>query len=129
MRFTNHKYTWSKPFTAVRHQWELVGPEGGIHLHVSLHEAKFGGNSCGLEFHRAAWSMRRPPKDAPSQGKCWLIGGPCWHDGTSLYASEHVWPIVQSMLRSGDHEAIFRLLEGEYDSHFGKPEIEEEETA
>ena len=130
MRFTNHKYTWSKPFMSVRHQWEFVGPEGGIHLHVSIGDPKYGDPSCGLEFHRASWSMRRPPEDAPSQTKCWLIGGPCWHDGTSMYASEHVWPLVKPLLRENNHEAIFRFLESEYDAHFGKPEnISEEEQA
>ena len=127
MRFNSHKYTWSKPFMSVRHQWELIGPDGGIHFHVSI--SKDYGDSCGMGFHRAAWSARRPQTEAPSQHKCWLIGGPCWHDGTSLYASEHVWPVVRDMLRMGDHEAVFRFLEGEYDHHFGKPETDEAEAA
>lgn len=123
--FNNHKYTWSKPFTYVRHQWELIGPDGGVHFHVSMSEPKFGGPSCGLEFHRAAWSNSRPSGEAPSQHKCWLIGGPCWHDGTSLYASETVWPYVEPCLRAGDHDAIFRYLEGEYRTYFMRHEEEE----
>ena len=111
-RFSHHKYTWSKPFSSVRHQWELVGPEGGIHFHAS---GPYKGEwSCGLEVHRA----KPDGVNAPSQTRCWLLDGPCWHDGTSLYAQERLWPIFESYLRSGDHENIFRVLEGEYDQFF-----------
>jgi hypothetical protein len=114
---------------SVRHQWEVIGPDGGIHLHVSIGDPQYGGPSCGLEFHRAAWSSRKPHGDAPSQTKCWLIGGPCWHDGTSMYASERIWPLVEGMLKDGDHEAIFRVLEREYDNHFGRSSDDEREAA
>jgi hypothetical protein len=73
--------------------------------------------SCGLEFHHAARARYRCD-EAPDHIKCPLIGEPCWHDGTSLYASETIWPRIEPILRSGDHEAVFRILEYEYDSHF-----------
>jgi hypothetical protein len=117
-RFRHHKYTWSKPFGSVRHNWELVGPEGAVHFHVTETE-KFG-DSCGLEFHhglRAGWYKDR----APDHINCPLTGGPCWHDGTSLYASETLWPMIKPMLRGHEHDAIFRCLEGEYNSRFGAP--------
>jgi len=121
MKFRGHKYTWVRPFDQVQHQWELRGPRGGISFHVSLWEGKdaakhekFGGPSCGLEFHHSFDPTGG--MEAPHHACCWLLKGPCWHDGTSLYASETVWPIVRSMMP--DHAAIFRLLEQEYDSHF-----------
>lgn len=114
-RFRHHKYTYSNPFGSPRHHWELVGPEGGIHFHAST--TKGVGTSCGLEFHHAA-RANYDPERAPDHVKCPLIGEPCWHDGTSLYAEETIWPMVEPMLRSGDHETIFRFLEQEYDSHF-----------
>lgn len=114
-RFRHHKYTWSNPFGGPRHRWELVGPDGGIHFHVSL--TKGYEPSCGLEFHHSARARYRSD-EAPDHTNCPLIGEPCWHDGTSLYASETIWPIVEAMLRSGNHDAIFRVLEGEYESHF-----------
>jgi len=43
----------------------------------------------------------------------------CWHDGTSLYATEHLWPIIEAYLRSGEHERIFLFLEHEADDRFG----------
>src|SRR3546814_5446238 len=53
---------------------------------------------------------------------CWLIGGRCWHDGTSLYATDTLWPMIEAMLRTGDHETIFRVLEQEADTRFGDHE-------
>ena len=111
-RFSGHKYTWSKPFTTVRHQWELIGPNGGIHFHASgPHQGNW---ACGLEIHRSTPNGT----DAPSQMKCWLLNAPCWHDGTSLYAEETLWPMIEVYLRTGEHETIFRFLEREYDTHF-----------
>lgn len=114
-RFRHHKYTYSNPFGSPRHHWELVGPEGGIHFHVSL--TKGYDPSCGLEFHHAARANYDTSR-APDHIKCPLIGEPCWHGGTSLYASETIWPMVEPILRGGDHEAAFRILEHEYNTHF-----------
>lgn len=124
-RFRHHKYIWTKPFGSVRHHWELVGPDGGVHFHVSINEQY--GDSCGLEFHhglRCGFYKDR----APDHINCPLLGGPCWHDGTSHYASEHVWPLVKPLLRGHEHEAIFRFLETEYDNRFGAP-AEKEDAA
>lgn len=117
-KFSHHKYEWSKPWTSPRHNWQLVGPEGGVHFHVSLTPGY--DPSCGLEFHhtRAAWMRLRGEAIAPHHLKCHVLNEPCWHDGTSLYASEHLWPLVEQMLRAGDQEAIFRVLEREYEQHF-----------
>jgi hypothetical protein len=109
-KFAHHKYTWSNPFGSPRHHWELVGPNGAIHFHVSL--TKGYDPSCGLEFHHLSGD------GAPHHLNCPLTGGRCWHDGTSLYASETVWPVVSAYLQTGDHEQIFRYLEGEYEARF-----------
>lgn len=116
-RFRHHKYTWSKPFGSARHNWELVGPDGAVHFSASVSERH--DPACGLEFHHTR-AVRYRCDEAPDHLDCPLTGGPCWHDGTSLYASEHVWPVIEPMLRSGDHETIFRVLEGEYDEHFNR---------
>ena len=43
----------------------------------------------GLEVH-----CRQPPAyregDEPDNSECWLLDGPCWHDGSSL-AAEELW--------------------------------------
>lgn len=116
-RFTGHKYQWSQPFTSVRHHWELRGPIGGLHFHVSImDDPKYGDPSCGLEFHHAFDPTKG--QEAPAHINCPVTGGRCWHEGTSLYASEHVWPLVKMYLQDCDHRMIFKILEGEYDRHF-----------
>jgi len=125
-RYRHHKYTWTKPFGSVRHQWELVGPEGALHFHVTLSDSF--GPSCGLEYHHTDTYRQRTGYrrgEAPDHIDCPMTGGRCWHDGTSLYANEHVWPLVEHYLRSGEHEAIFRILEGEADERFGARRDEE----
>lgn len=118
-RFTGHKYQWARPYTSTRHHWELRGPRGGIHLHVSIpDEPRYGGPSCGLEFHHSFDPTGG--EEAPHHINCPVTGGHCWHDGTSLYASESIWPLVKEYLKDGDHGMIFSILEREYDSHFSE---------
>lgn len=116
-KFAQHKYTYSARFGTAHHQWELVGPEGGIHFHMAAYDKS--DPSCGLEFHHAARAGYRQ-NEAPDHINCPLIGEPCWHDGTSLYASETIWPMVKPMLQNGNHEAVFRMLEREYERHFAR---------
>lgn len=113
MRYRHHKYTYTNPFGSPNHQWSMIGPDGGMHFHVSVH--KDYPPSCGLEIHYAT----KRGNEAPSQVPCWLIGAPCWHDGTSLYASEYLWPRIEAYLRAGDHDRIFSILEREADDRFG----------
>jgi hypothetical protein len=126
-RFNGHKYTWSQPFTHVHHNWDLIGPKGALNFHASMPADGREEPSCGLEFHHTE-SLFYAPQDAPHHLNCPLTGGRCWHDGTSLYASENVWPMVKGYLVYGDHRKIFKLLEKEYDAHFsiyGDAPIEE----
>lgn len=119
MKYRHHKYTWTKPFGNVYHQWELVGPVGAVHFHVCISEKNDWPPSCGLEFHHTeacGWHT----DEAPHHLNCPLTGGRCWHDGTSLYATETLWPRIKDWLNAGDHEAIFRLLEREADERFNQ---------
>lgn len=117
-KFRHHKYVWSKPFDSILHWWEVVGPNGAIHLHVSTSDQY--GDSAGLEFHHLSG------EGAPHHLNCPLTGGRCWHDGTSLYAQEWVWPVAKDYLKNGGHDAVFRLLEGEYDKHWKRIAGEDE---
>ena len=60
-RFSHHKYTWAAPFGSVRHNWELVGPNGGINFHVSIVDGY--GPTAGLEFHHIQPQNDRAPSD------------------------------------------------------------------
>lgn len=110
------------------HCWSIVGRHGAKHLHISV----YGKNDSvdyygGLETH---W--RVPPEhmtdQAPSQDKCWLLNQPCWHDGTSVYVSESIIPMIEDSLRgvdgltANDHLMIFSLLEKRMEETFNSKE-------
>ena len=80
------------------HEWALAGEKGGIHIH---------GWQCeyfsqpgliewmgGIECHWAANPPEWMEADKPSHEHCWLLDGPCWHDGTSLGFSENIAPYL-----------------------------------
>lgn len=119
----HHKYVWTKPFTFPRHEWSLVGRYAAISFHVQ--PSTEYGDTAGLEIHYfdPPEYMKEYP---PSHIDCPYTGGRCWHDGTSLYASETLWPMIQPMLRSGDHETIFNVLDGEYRRRFADSDAVDE---
>lgn len=117
------KYTRTKPFGSVRHDWTVVGRHGAIHLHISEPPPPVGEHryeaSAGLEVH-----YRQPPSymedSAPSHERCWVFegGSPCWHDGTTSYAMGRYLPLWQ--LDPHDHEGMFGRLEAEYRDRFAR---------
>lgn len=118
--YRHHKYEWTKPYGTARHQWSLVGPKGGIHFHISFYEGDENRPSAGLEVHWFSPPLYMRDR-APSHLDCHLLKAPCWHDGTSLYAVEHVWPAIRGYWRTGEHEKIFEVLEREADMRFVEP--------
>ncbi len=113
-----NKYEFTVRGEYKNHVYTCIGARGAIHFHVTDYGElfQFGPRySGGLEVH-----YRQPPDymrdDAPSQDKCWLIGCPCWHDGTSLYASEFLIPYWQA--NPQDHDRMFCCLEKEYRDRF-----------
>jgi hypothetical protein len=121
------KYEYRPNHGHPEHVWTVIGRLGAMHFHVTdmgeqwiIEHPSYERYSGGLEIH-----YRSPPDymrdDAPSQDKCWLIGCPCWHDGTSLYASETLIPYW--LVEPHDHQRMFHRLEMEYADRF-KPEDE-----
>lgn len=110
MKYRN-KYTYENRAGTKQHVWTCIGRMGALHLHIS--EQPSGECYGGLEIH-----YRHPPdymsNHAPHE-KCWLIGGPCWHDGTSLYVTETVIPMWHQIK---DHDYWFKWMEGEYVDRF-----------
>jgi hypothetical protein len=116
------EYKYHKPWGNPSHVYTVIGARGAIHFHVSDMgekqvkeynlDQRFSG---GLECH-----YRTPPDymahSAPSQDKCWLLCCPCWHDGTSLYASEIIIPFWLG--NPNDHERMFNFLIREYEDRF-----------
>ena len=92
----------------VTHTWSLVNDNGGVHIWGRV--IKYTGFADewlgGVECH---WP--KPPEgygswfgDEPTQKHCWLLDGPCWHDGTSLYFSERVAPMLPGVWRDDPNE-------------------------
>ena len=85
----------------------VSGPDGAVDFHFITCGAYHVG---GVEYHMAQ-APDYMDERTPSHDECWALDGrPCWHDGTSLYASEVVIPLYQ---RGGD-DAIWPFLEREY---------------
>ncbi len=108
------KYEYSRRHGNPFHVWSLIGAHGGLHLHIG----EFAEDS-GIEVH-----YRTPPdymeNQPPSDDHCWLLKTPCWHDGSSLQATE-VWiPLWKSL--NGDHDAMFDALRQEAAQRFDQNE-------
>ena len=111
-----NEYRYAPRFGNPEHIWTCIGSLGAMHFHATdlgeEYEARHGIRySAGLEIH-----SRAPLSDQPPNEKYWLIGGPCWHDGTSLYAQERVVPYWRQ--EPDNHERMFRFLEREYENRF-----------
>jgi len=92
---------------SARHFWVVVGPLAGVHLWVEVGNGfPFG----GFETH-----YRNPPKymadDSPSHDNCWVLKCPCWHDGTSLWATEYWIPMWLN--HPNDHEFMLVQIDRE----------------
>lgn len=77
------------------HIWSLVGERGGIHVSGWLTAPLSGHYSeprwiGGIEGHSPI--PREYESETPSHEHCWLLNGPCWHDGSSLQFSEQLAP-------------------------------------
>lgn len=102
----------------------VVGEKGGVEfvLAVSikdpLPEYSDRLTGWGLEIH-----SRTPfdcsDNDAPDHADCRFIDGPCWHDGTSLWASEYWLPGFQE----GGTDWLWPRLEREYAERFEKEPV------
>lgn len=119
---TELKYAYIPPAGDItRHMWTLVGENGGIHIWAEPTSDAFRGEQFygGIETHSKKrvydWDA------APSHEDCWLLGCPCWHDGSSLYFSERIEPLIRNMPTPFDaavHEFMNAILFDWYRSRF-----------
>ena len=79
-----------------QHTWWIKGVGGGVHIWARRAPSEGWPTEWigGVEVHHASCpeSSGWFKPDEPSQTACWLLEGPCWHDGTSLYFSERIAP-------------------------------------
>jgi hypothetical protein len=112
----------------VAHDYDIrfcvIGLDGAIDFHCS-----YPGSAsplAGLEAHyrRRPTYMRERVADF---AHCHILNGPCWCDGTSLYASEWLFPFYKDYwLRATgpeDIEAWWKVLEAEYAKRFNEREV------
>lgn len=95
------------------HTWCLNGPRGGIH--VDAWETTGGWRDerwmGGIEAHAPIGDGK------PSHEHCWLIGKPCWHDGSSLQFSEQIAPYLTppgKPFTENDHLEVLHVMLSRY---------------
>lgn len=106
------EYKYSRQFGNQVHMWTCISARGAVHLSITVYEDEGITPSAGLESH----SRTATSEESPSHDYCWLLKSPCWHDGTSLYATEHFLPMWKS--RPHEHDLMFKALELEYHRYF-----------
>lgn len=96
--------------------WAVVGERGGIHVWTFAHDFTSG----GIEIH-----SRNPLWDGhePQNGDCWLIGGKCHCDGSSLQYTERLrfdigYEFSGSAWPDRPLESLWLMLAYEYKSRF-----------
>lgn len=99
------------------HQWSLVGERGGIHVDAWLAADSLYGERWlgGIEGHSP--TRRDYDSEKPSHEHCWLIQGPCWHDGSSLQFSEQIAPYLPmrgEAMTNLEHEEVLRTMRSRY---------------
>jgi hypothetical protein len=120
-RLCRVRYEATYSFGSWLHRYIVVVRQGAIDFHVTEYDPrKFNdqGPSGGLEIHH-----RSPPyymaDEPPTHDKCAIIGQPCWHDGTSLYASELLIPRWEV---NRDAPSVFAWLVNEAVQRFSETE-------
>lgn len=69
--------------------WAVVGEHGAVEFWVMEGSKELIG---GVEYHHRAPMEYSSNKAEPDHADCPVLDGPCWHDGTSLWAVEHWIP-------------------------------------
>lgn len=117
------EYRYSRQFDRQVHRWIIAGARGALEL--CFRELNDGYFTGGIEQH---W--RSPPSHMvdrpPSHSFCAVIWQPCWHDGSSLCATELWLPRWENIRGApGEHDQMFFLLRKQYEEWF-QPKEEEE---
>ena len=102
------------------HAWYLVGPHGAVHVHIS--EPRDGASydpSGGIEVH---WNTYCPSFNrAPDHLECQVTKRPCWHDGSSMFVSDNIIPVLDlDKLSARQHRFVFSQCGDWYTSEIGR---------
>jgi hypothetical protein len=96
----------------------VIGPRMAVDFHFTAINGY--DTVAGLECHYKQQPSYLAGQE-PFDEQCWLTGVRCWGDGTSLYATEYLLPLFQSL----GVEAFWPFLEEEHRRRdrdaFGEP--------
>jgi hypothetical protein len=103
-------------FNHAKLNFAVVGSLGAMHFWVDTPrndlDDRCQESDCGIEIH-----SRKPlygRQNAADNDRCWIVGGPCWHDGSTLVAREFWVPLFRTCNSSGNFDALFMCLESDY---------------
>lgn len=107
------------------HTWSLKGHRGAVHVWARENSpdwvAKWGDKyTGGVERHSPVPVYSFDDAEKPHHANCRLLGGPCWHDGTSLYFIERIAPhLGGAPFSEWVHRFVNSVLDDFYESNFG----------
>ena len=114
------EYKYAKPYTRKEHQWIVEGPRMGVHLHIS----DAGEDEKCVRYHGGIELHYRTPPDHMAEKlpihNCHVLGGVCWHDGSSLQVSDYWIPMWRES--PDDHERMFKMLIADIEEREGRNE-------
>lgn len=93
-----------------RYTWAMVGPKGAVHIWAQTTSDEYAERFVdryigGVECHWPAGDEEAHHAD------CWLLKGPCRHDGSSLYFSDHIAPMLSPENIEGETIASYTQSE------------------
>ena len=94
--------------------WAVVGDKGAIEFWMFTSEEMMRMDLGGVETHRRTPFEYSQSDTTPDHDHCVLLDGPCWHDGTSLWAAEYWIP----MYRTCGEDWVWQELESTYQEAF-----------
>lgn len=111
-----------------RHFWFAKGDMGAAHIWAVQHDPKRAASYGekywgGIECHSPKPIYEHSEESKPHHDNCWLLEGPCWHDGSSLQFSDEIEPMLRDCecVREMD-EYLFGILRDRYHAWFCRTE-------
>jgi hypothetical protein len=102
------------------HTWAITGDRGAIHVnayyseHPKLGREWYGGIEAHSPINQSEYGDGKP-----SHEHCWLLNGPCWHDGSSLQFSEEIAPSLpyeNREMSAREHRVVLYTMLSRYRS-------------
>ncbi len=90
----------------------VVGPKMSLDFHFDESIPSIG-PIAGLETHYSERPSYLEGQE-PFSEECWLTGARCWGDGTSLYATEYLYPLF----KEGTVDEFWPVLEREWRNRY-----------